>query len=253
MTSFRLIHPPQEDGRIGLVFIHGIDGDHRETWTNINNDVCWIDWLNDISIPIYAFSHEASKTDLQNIFSLDEIALHLRTQFDQHPEIETWICICHSLGGLIAKRAYVELRKSHRATFHFVFFSTPHVGTRFRFISAFIRSLIHREHIVQTLTADETYLNSLNKEFLSAAVLSDSQILSFYETRRIFGLQIVSRSATIIGKPYEETIPLYGDHLQICKFASREDSGFRRIKTFIDGIVEKSRTFKIRPYERPKF
>ncbi len=252
MPSLVSLHSGPPNSRIGILFVHGVDGDHRKTWTNAD-DECWIDWIKDIAAPIYAFSHEASKTDLQNIFSLDEIADHLRRQLEQHPEIEIWIFVCHSLGGLIAKRAYVEIAKSRVTTCHFVFFGTPHRPSRFYFVPGFISSWLHREHIVRTLTADESYLDSLNGEFLEAALKNDCQILSFYENRRFFGLQIVSKAATIIGGPYVESTALYGDHSEICKFLSPENSGYLTTRNFIIEIVEKNKAFKIRPYSRPIF
>ena len=133
------------------------------------------------------------------------------------------------------------------------FFGTPHRPSRFYFVPGFMSSWLHREHIVQTLTADESYLHSLNGEFLELALKNHSQILSFYENRRLFGLQIVSKAATIIGGPYTETTALYGDHSQICKFLSPENSGFLTTRNFITEIVEKNKAFNIRPYSRPKF
>lgn len=253
MTSLPLLHAGPANNRIGIVFIHGIDGDHPGTWTNIEKSQCWIDWIKDIPASIYAFSHEASKTDIQNIFSLDEIASHLKEHIDQHEEIAAWIFVCHSLGGLIAKRAYVEISRKKKTASHFVFFGTPHRGARFYCISNFVRSWLHRDHIVRTLTANEPYLNSLNQDFLEFAARNKSEILSFYENRRLFGFHVVSKAETVIGAPYKETVPLYGDHSQICKFSSAEDTGFLITRSFITKIIEKNRAFRIRPYTSPKF
>ncbi len=250
------LHPQNETGidtSIGIVFVHGIDGHHRDTWTSVESGVCWIDWLSGEieNARIFSFEHSSSKTDIQNLFSLDEIAIHLARRIEDYPRIDTWIFIAHSLGGLIAKRAFLILGSKSPQNSHFVFFATPHLGSRFYFLSGFVRSFFHREHIVQTLIADEKHLANLNAGFLASAPKRQVRTLSYHENRRMFGLEIVSRRSTIIGGPYSETIPILGTHTSICKFNSPADTVYSDVIRFVREIISKRRTFKVHPYTLP--
>jgi pimeloyl-ACP methyl ester carboxylesterase len=240
--------------RVAVLFVHGIDGDYKSTWGVQEN--CWIDWLTGHlpNVGIYSFSHEASKSDYINIFSHEEIADHLAKQLAQLGSLQTCILICHSLGGLIAKQAVIKYRRaafSNIKSFKFVFFGTPHQGLRVPWLSPVLSFFIHKRHPVRLILANIRELQMLNNNFLSA-IGQESEILSYYENQKTFGFHLVPRRATIVGGIYADTIAIKANHVDMCKFTSKQSTVFLSIVDLIGSEERKHGSLKITPFSVPK-
>ncbi|GAP88045.1 hypothetical protein SAMD00023353_3200950 [Rosellinia necatrix] len=158
--------------------------------------------------------------------------------------------ICHSLGGLIIKRALVHAKadatynKIWRSTFGLVFFATPQQGgnhTGFGDVLASIARCVSRSPantFMAALKGNSTFLSTITDDFRQ--MLEDFQILSFYETRPLGSLGIVvDRKSALLGLPgtRERQIPIDADHRGICKFASSEDPRYRLVEDNIAQMV----------------
>lgn len=101
-----------------LVAIHGLNGDPINTWTHTETEVMWLRDLLPAAIPdirIMTFGYNArfknftAQQDLRSI-SLKLLAelVDLRTTEDE--KSRPIVFVCHSLGGIIAKKVTVLVR-----------------------------------------------------------------------------------------------------------------------------------------------
>lgn len=245
--------PVSNSSRVGVLFVHGIDGDYRSTWSSQN--ICWIDWLKEAipTIRLYSFSHEASTRDYINIFSHKEIADHLCKQLAQLESLNTCIVVCHSLGGLIAKQAVIGYHRaafSNIRTFKFVFFGTPHQGIDIPILSRLSSVVIHKRHPVRLLLASRRELLTLTEEFLGV-IGAECEILSYYENQKMFGFHLVPRKATIIGGTYADTIGIRANHVDMCKFTSKQDTVFLSILNLVRLEEKRQSALRITPFHVP--
>ncbi|KAK3936743.1 ankyrin repeat-containing domain protein [Diplogelasinospora grovesii] len=164
------------------------------------------------------------------------------------------IFICHSLGGLVVKRALVTTRLTDEyssiknATYCIAFFGTPHRGANgvaLGDIAASIARFALRKAtntFLEALKKDSLFADDLVKDFRQQ--LEDYYILSFYETQpfKSVGL-IVDRDSATLGLPLnrEAQIGLTGNHSDICKFESADSDSYKQVKGNIEKIAERAR------------
>ena len=238
---------------VRALLIHGIGGHWRGTWTDQRTGSFWIDWLAaaENGLAIEFFDHPANKSDIVNVYSLDEIAAQVAAHLSRRSDVNCWIMIGHSLGGLIAKRAYLMAAEALRSPprSHFVFLGTPHHGLDIGFGRALLRRALHRDSILRTILADRERLSQLNDAFLASA--HQCRILSFYENRRWLIPELVPKETTIVGAPDETVMPLFASHSGMCKFPSKNAVGYRSVAHFVSEIVTQQSAFPVRPYSIP--
>ncbi|XEV04680.1 hypothetical protein FSHL1_009967 [Fusarium sambucinum] len=159
------------------------------------------------------------------------------------------IFICHSLGGLVVKRALSVSRSSGKyshivdATFGVVFFGTPHRGGNGAGVGA-AAALVARAILgspsntfLEALTRGSSFLAWITEDF--SQLLEDLQFISFFETRPLRKTRklVVDRgSATLgLGGHREKQIGLDADHVRICKFSRPDDPTYQQVE---DNIAE---------------
>lgn len=241
---------PGRTAQLAIVFVHGIDGDYRSTWQSEAG--CWMDWLVD-ALPqaqVYSFAHEASKLDYINILSHREIAQHLAIALGQLQQLEHCVLICHSLGGLIAKQAFIqysEQKLCNVRSFEFIFFGTPHKGVSVPLLSKMASWMIHPRHPVRLLLGQPAELSKLNLDFIDR-LSSKHNCKSYYENQRMLGFHLVPEEATKIGEQFPAPIAIMAGHSNICKFKSKDDSVFVSILAQLGDYLRASTTVRIRPF-----
>ncbi|KAF2967266.1 hypothetical protein GQX73_g6325 [Xylaria multiplex] len=160
------------------------------------------------------------------------------------------IFICHSLGGLIIKRAMVHAKADDmynqiwKSTFGLVFFATPQQGGNHAgfgdIVAGIVRSISRNpgNTFMATLKSNSTVLNTITDDFRQ--MLEDFQILSFYETRPLgsFGI-VVDHKSALLGLPgtRERQIAVDADHRGICKFASEDDPRYKLVEDNIAQMI----------------
>ncbi|KAI0392749.1 Alpha/Beta hydrolase protein [Xylariaceae sp. FL0594] len=156
ICGIREVYRPadNEAAEIDIVAVHGLNGDARRTWTSRKNGVCWLShpdflpkYIRNARVLVWGYNSSFSSftgvepssnrvlDHAQNLVSqlYADRALEGRTE-------KPIIFICHSLGGLVVKRAlaYSSLRTSDRlahlhtifaCTYGILFFGTPHRGS----------------------------------------------------------------------------------------------------------------------------
>lgn len=111
------------------------------------------------------------------------------------------IFICHSLGGIIVKKALVKAKSMSihndiwMSSFGIVFFATPHRGGNGVPLGKIARSIVSKvlqdpnPHLLDVLERHSLYGNEVQQEFRD--VLSNYSIISFYETAYWHNIQVV--------------------------------------------------------------
>ncbi|KAJ3538330.1 hypothetical protein NM208_g5949 [Fusarium decemcellulare] len=127
---------------VDICAVHGLGGNAMDTWTADNGDM----WLRDY-LPsseyftksrIMTFGYDSDLTDKKTVMTLENWAQTLLRNLDEvrrSPEEKArpLVFICHSLGGLVARKAVSEIPASsvrgiELSRCGLVFLATPHSG-----------------------------------------------------------------------------------------------------------------------------
>ncbi|KAI0010316.1 hypothetical protein F4779DRAFT_316823 [Xylariaceae sp. FL0662B] len=236
---------------LDIVAIHGLNPldrrSHAEaTWTA--GDKVWLKDFLPREAPearILLFSYNSNVAFQTAAVGVREQAENLLNQLEKARTTDRdrpLIFICHSLGGIIVKRALVHAKsdKSYEAiwksTSGITFFATPHRGGNHAGVGSVVAKIacsILRNpgnNFMSALRTDSAFLDIITDDFRQ--LLEDFQILSFYETQPLgpFGIVVNPKSA-ILGLPgtREKQIPLEANHSNICKFGSDKDPRYRQV------------------------
>ncbi|KAK7409054.1 hypothetical protein QQX98_008758 [Neonectria punicea] len=267
----RVIHDPK-DAEIDLVAVHGLNHSNtnfhaEKTWTASNNSM----WLKDFlpkALPtarVLLFGYNANVAFQTSIAGVREQAENLLNRLKgkrKNAMERPIIFICHSLGGLIVKRALITSKATdtyksiQNATYGIAFFATPHRGGNNTALGSIAASIARcalknpTNTFMEALKKDSLFADDLVQDFRQQ--LEDYYILSFFETRPMkkYGLIADQESATL-GLPLdrEKQIALDRDHSHICKFESIESDDYEQVienieelaKTALQAVEEKAR------------
>src|SRR5579864_2082701 len=134
------------DRSADVVFVHGLDGDARDTWqADGRQDTYWPDWLGcDLEsekVAIWSLSYDAAATAFSgHAMSLVDRGMNVLNLFAGNGSdrlgLKPLVFIAHSLGGLLVKQflrqakeynnpQWTEIAANTRGV---VFIATPHIG-----------------------------------------------------------------------------------------------------------------------------
>lgn len=238
---------------LDIVFIHGLNGDFRDTWASNEYDGFWPEWIaaDNPNYFVWSYSYPASPSSWSG---------HTTSIFDRahsfHSDLLAEDCghvpivfIAHSLGGLIVKQLlrnamdlYAEDDRYSdpivKHTAGVVFFGTPHQGADHARMVQMLGTLTRSTITIDELTNDNQRLTELNSWFINRYEALKLESLVFQETKPVTFLgkslgivvELQSSNPGLIRVP---PIPLDEDHLSICKFDSRENSSFKRVNQLL--------------------
>jgi len=232
--------PVKATGKPRLVFIHGLDGDMRETWMADTKDegMLWPRWVGEATgCPVWLLGYGAAKTRWKaDAMALPRQATTVIERLSNEPKLleGPLILIGHSLGGLVIKTALqhgmsrdVERHKGlARNIKGIAFVGTPHFGSKLATIAAWI-PFMRANPQVSDLQMDDANLETLNQYFLTLCADLGIKTRSFVETqpvrlpgwlgRLLPGVTIVSPKSSEAHIPGEVCIPIEANHITICK------------------------------------
>jgi pimeloyl-ACP methyl ester carboxylesterase len=233
-------HNPNSRGVV--IFVHGLFGDARTTWTAEKTHTYWPEMLlNDPLFKdqdVYVLQYQSSWSNQG--FSIDQLAdkMRLELQSDGVLSHKHIIIVSHSMGGVLT-RAFILRYRPISAQIRFLYFlATPTTGNSL----ARIASLFSKNAQVQSLLSlnqPGTYLAQQQSDWLAA----DLHLKSYcaYETKPLDHLIVVERdSATNLCS--EHLSPIDADHRSIAKPESPSSESYRALK---EAIMET-------PLETPK-
>ncbi|KAL8640312.1 MAG: hypothetical protein Q9228_002753 [Teloschistes exilis] len=250
---------------LNVIAIHGLGGDAFTTWTDQDGHM----WLRDTlprNLPhskIWTYGYDSAVAWSGSVSGIQDFArdllerlLGIQTAAGQ-PE-RPQIFICHSLGGIVIKRALVSARALpvydpvRRNVKAIVFMGTPHKGSRLSSyltpLSRIINGLIPTSPIRSDLIGNLQVLSRTLSEVteLSVQALNEITVVSFYEQKRLKGVnslamiqrqQVVEPASAILGN--ERAIPINADHRSMVRFSPHEPEKYRPVKNVLKGIVGK--------------
>ncbi|KAI1347054.1 hypothetical protein F5Y01DRAFT_256713 [Xylaria sp. FL0043] len=266
-TTAVYTHP---DAKVDIILVHGLNGDPQKTWT-AKNGVFWPADLLPASLrearanvlvygynaDVYSKKHGSSPSDnfiYMHAQTLVTSLTHYRK--DELTSSNPIIWVCHSLGGILVKRALLysnDLRTSQHedyrsiyvCTYGIVFLGTPHTGsdiatwgTVLQAMSDAVvpKSFFQSESVLlKTLKRDNETLQNINNHFLD--VYQRFKILMAHENHKtdLKGTKALVVDANSAGPqlPGVTYYAIEATHSGMCKFDSKSAPGYRTISSAI--------------------
>ncbi len=226
------VEPRKPGAERVVVFVHGVLGDARQTWT-ASNGAYWPDMLRedeafadsdvfvyDYPTPLFAAS-----------YSIDELADNLRLLLDQYSVFDTHkqvVFICHSMGGLVVRAFLLKYQKdayaSHVPMMYFL--ATPTSGSEVAQLATLVKSRNPQFHDLVKWRDDE-YVGNLVRQWLAAGFTIASHCA--YEKQAVDGLTIVDPHSAVLlcNRPLD---PMLRDHITIAKPVDENDLPYTAVK-----------------------
>jgi pimeloyl-ACP methyl ester carboxylesterase len=186
-----------------LIFVHGVLGDARGTWTH-QNGAYWPDLVS--SDPLFAeanvYVHRYESTKVESAQDIEELATRLGDYLDRDRVIqrhEKIFFVAHSMGGLVTRAFLVQRRLPAKQVPMIYFFGTPTLGAS----SAGLASAASKNRQFENMKSFSrgTYAEKLAAQWLATATDPLTQyprkIWSFcaYEKKPMYGQIIVEEDS----------------------------------------------------------
>ncbi|PKX92170.1 LipA and NB-ARC domain protein [Aspergillus novofumigatus IBT 16806] len=259
------VYCTKEKPLVDIVFVHGLNGHPYNTWSTKEPPIFWpADLLPSLLEPckvrILTYGYNANVTAFTDGASKDHIHQHAETLAStlaanrnlRHCPDRPIIFVCHSLGGLVVKRALIycrsvsnekieHLRSIFVSTYGILFLGTPHNGSDVAKWGVLLQNICSAvlpkkfmessPQLIKALRTNNETLQNINSLF--ADIMGRFHLYFFHETRStdVKGTRelIVDESSAA---PYFEGVERMGieaDHSHMCKFADEDAPGFEAV------------------------
>ncbi|SLM38624.1 Tetratricopeptide-like helical domain [Lasallia pustulata] len=236
------------DPTLDIVAVHGLNGHHEKTWTTNN-----VNWLRDLlpsDIPnarILSWGYDANTHSTSQI-SGQYLYNHATTLVSD-------LCLKRSLTKALihseaARRGALEEHRSIKlSTYGILFMGTPHQGgsgvhlgeLMLKVASIFVTA---DDKILKHLERDSEWLQQQLGQY---APISNEFITKFayemFPTRIALGKAIMvvpQASAVVPGATNAEPVAIPADHLNMVKFASRQNGGYEKVSGHLQLLAEEA-------------
>jgi hypothetical protein len=195
------------DSWLSIIGIHGLNGDPYRTWTD--GDSFWLQDFLPRTLPparIFTYGYNSRIAFSGSASRVDDYARalleRLRARRREFPEDKKRpiIFICHSLGGIVLKKALIIAHERSeryssisKDTFGVMFMGTPHRGSDMAFWTSIFSSLADiltlgsiRTELLQDLQPKSACLGNICSQFVERA--QSLRIFTVYERLKIKGL-----------------------------------------------------------------
>ncbi len=249
-----------------VVLIHGLNGHAQRTFTHPETLVYWPQDILPEKVPtarVLTYGYNSSTKNISEGQNVLDIALQLmvnlkdyrREKAEKHRDI---VIICHSLGGIIAKKAVLlhqssEEGKAIRSSIvGIIFMGTPHCGSDLANIGSTFATIASTvidmpRLLLKTLAKNSSALYDISREFATVTSDLNLKLISFYELNPCSPpwwkgkpVLVVEKRSAILGLPGEEIIAVHANHREICRFKGEDDLAFRAVWTRIDDFAKEA-------------
>jgi len=270
-TGLTILYTPNADPTIDIVFVHGLGGSSRATWS-WNQDLrkFWPkEWLptepglSTARISSFGYDANFSQRGVSSKATITDFAKQLLYPLRFHTQARQSnlgkvpiIFVVHSMGGLVAKQSYILGRNDPQYMdvidnlCSIVFLATPHRGSDFSSILNRILSISvfghHPRPYVDELNRNSTSLETINEQFRN--ILRDLVVVSFFETQATAigtaKVLVVEKDSATLGYGGEISMSLDANHHNIVKYETREDPSYEIVRDMLLSLAEKFRRRK---------
>ncbi|RPB21265.1 hypothetical protein L211DRAFT_890067 [Terfezia boudieri ATCC MYA-4762] len=257
-----VLYTPSTTTTFDLVAVHGLNGDPMDTWIHKQSGIMWLRDLLPKALPgarIMTFGYNARFKNFTALQDLRMIASKLLAELvDLRERSRPIVFVCHSLGGIVAKKALLvrctgDREGVQQAVYGILFLGTPHNGSSLASLGKVISNVLATfsplhpaRALITTLQQDSKVLFEITQDFVKVA--RKIHLVSFFEMEMTPIAPFIKRIAmehhsAILNLPDEVTIGQYANHRNIVRFESIGDRNFRpvlsRLKRFEEDIVKK--------------
>ena len=202
--------PKATSRRVDIVAIHGLNGHYLQTWTDEATGVNWLRDLLPRTVPdarVMSLSYNSMLQFSKSTADVSTFALQLLEGISAEREsLEEAslpiIFICHSLGGLVFKQAYILATRDPqyvdlKARFKGVmFFGTPHRGSNLAPWAKTFAGLLEfasfntstNTQLARDLEPSSKKLRRISDTFHGLCSRDQHPVISCYETNKMTGL-----------------------------------------------------------------
>ncbi|OJJ65462.1 hypothetical protein ASPBRDRAFT_201794 [Aspergillus brasiliensis CBS 101740] len=261
------------DAYVDIVFVHGLWGHAKETWTKTASErsVFWpldllsenpgleqariLTWGYDTRISWLPF-RAMNQQDITSHANDLMVALQAERSKDRSRPL---IFVCHSLGGILVKIVLDKSRwpssqntQIYRSTRGIIFLGTPHHGSEAANWADIASNLAKfsnpgfNSSVLQGLRLNSQLLDNVHERFRYMLDEGQFGIHSFGETMpvvRLFGRTVVvPEKSAMVGHKREKWRNIAGNHLEICKFDETTNDGYKAV---LEAILEYIREIEV--------
>ena len=271
-----ILHEPEGATLADVVFVHSLGGGSFRSWSDDGRPgTFWPrDWLTredlvrSARISTYGYSSQVMASDPDRVLDFTDTAKDLlaRLRFSHDGEGRALdvgrvplIFVAHSLGGMIAKKAYLLAMSDPNSTYGdiaestaaFVFFSTPHRSLNKNTLNDILSACMPGWRFA--LSGDPAKrsalrLQDVNEKFRDLA--SPLDIYSFYTrpaAETDYGSFALPPELTTLEHPSETQIPLNADHSVMTRYSSRNDPNYATVRGVLRVLIEKFKSRRKSP------
>ncbi|MFJ3310832.1 hypothetical protein ACIPSA_49455 [Streptomyces sp. NPDC086549] len=255
MAEVVAVHVP-EMALMDVVFLHGLDGDARKTWTlkgkgkgrGQETSSFWPAWLAEDfdGVAVWSVGYEAWSSGWRGrAMPMQDRAVNLMAQLQNRGIGQRPLCfVTHSMGGLLAKEILLHAAEGRTDYAAFataargvVFLGTPNTGSGVTRVVDSLGIVYRATEAVKDLQRNSAHLRHLNDRYRDWACESGIGNLVFFEAYPTKGVRVVDETSANPGLPRVRPIPVDADHIGICKVADRDSLVYGQVKRFITGII----------------
>jgi hypothetical protein len=217
---FELAKNPTRPATVDVVAVHGLQGHPYKTWQDDNG----INWLKDFlpkDVPdarILTFGYDSSVALSKSVAGIEDHALRLLNTLFLEREIDKAnesrrpiVFICHSLGGIVVKKALIlaheddsdsQFKAILSNTRAVAFIAVPHRGSAIASFADVLANALKGASIgtstntalISSLKKDSAKLADISRQFVPRG--KDLKIYTFYETRKLRGVCVCGPDPT---------------------------------------------------------
>ncbi|TID01835.1 Protein SERAC1 [Colletotrichum higginsianum] len=254
---------------VDYVFLHGLNGSPKDTWTDETKDGTGFFWPRQVlaDIPgcrVMTFGYNAAfeRALVKNTTTINAIAQTFVNRLIDKRKGEhinrPLLLIAHSLGGLVIKRALYNIHADRHTGLKsrkideqnaiydsiagLVFMGTPHAGShvtdaaRVKMLKALARATFKKapENLIRALSAHSNELQDLSASFERTTIFTQHmiEICTYFETKttKFVGEEVVPRAMTSLHYLNEREEGIAKEHTKMAKFSDAQDDMYQSIR-----------------------
>jgi pimeloyl-ACP methyl ester carboxylesterase len=241
------VGPKRESGPV-IVFVHGLNGDGRETWTNSTTKAYWPslaasdESFADATIAAYWYD----TTLFDKSLGLDEHARQMTAVFKSENLLDRqFVFVCHSMGGLLVRRFLLMRPDVAENVQMLCFLSTPFAGSQLVDPAILLSSNPTIQDMLRSPDI-HTWLDEQQSQWVESK-LKNIPAYCGYEKVNLHGFRVVDENSAGRGAN-RQIMPFKADHIVLCKPASKDELVYKFLVNAYNETVPKLNSQRVKEW-----